>query len=87
MRILPRYGDNGVRDLDLLVAQYYMEIVSFTESQARIARDAFRRFGKGRHPARLNFGDCAVYALATAEAEPLLFKGTDFAATDVAVVK
>jgi len=85
MRILPRYGDNGVRDLDLLVAQYYMEIASFTESQARIARDAFRRFGKGRHPACLNFGDCMAYALAKETGEELLFKGTDFGLTDVAV--
>jgi ribonuclease VapC len=85
MRILPRYGDNGVRDLDLLVAQYYMEIASFTESQARIARDAFRRFGKGRHSAALNFGDCMAYALAKETGEELLFKGTDFGLTDVAV--
>ena len=85
MRILPRYGDNGVRDLDLLVAQYYMEIVSFTQSQARIARDAFRRFGKGRHPACLNFGDCMAYALAKETGEELLFKGTDFGLPDVAV--
>jgi ribonuclease VapC len=85
MRILPRYGDNGARDLDLLVAQYYMEIVSFTESQARIARDAFRRFGKGRHPACLNFGDCMAYALAKETGEELLFKGTDFGLTDIAI--
>ena len=50
------------------------------------ARDAFARYGKGRHPAGLNFGDCAAYALAVTEAEPLLFKGTDFGATDVEVV-
>ena len=58
-------------------------IVPFDERQADIARDAFVRYGKGRHKAGLNFGDCAAYALAIAEAEPLLFKGTDFAATDV----
>jgi ribonuclease VapC len=85
MRILPRYGDNGVRDLDLLVAQYRMEIAAFTETQARIARDAFRRFGKSRHPAQLNFGDCMAYALAKETGEELLFKGTDFGLTDVAV--
>jgi ribonuclease VapC len=85
MRILSRYGENGVRDLDLLVVQYHMEIAAFTESQARIARDAFRRFGKGRHPAGLNFGDCMAYALAKETGEELLFKGTDFGLTDVAV--
>jgi ribonuclease VapC len=85
MRILSRYGDNGVRDLDLLVAQYHMEIASFTESQARIARDGFRRYGNGRHPAQLNFGDCMAYALAKETGEELLFKGTDFGLTDVAV--
>jgi len=51
-----------------------------------IARDAFSRYGKGRHKAGLNFGDCAAYALAIAEAEPLLFTGTNFAATDVECV-
>jgi ribonuclease VapC len=60
-------------------------IVPFDEHQADIARDAFARYGRGRHPAGLNFGDCAAYALAMAEAEPLLFKGTDFGATDVQV--
>jgi ribonuclease VapC len=59
----------------------------FDNEQAHIARDAFARFGKGRHPAGLNFGDCAAYALAIAEAEPLLFKGTDFGETDVEVVR
>ena len=54
--------------------------------QADLAREAFARYGKGRHPARLNFGDCASYALAIVEAEPLLFRRTDFGATDVEVV-
>ncbi len=61
-------------------------IVPFDDHQAMIARDAFIRYGKGRHPAGLNFGACAAYALAIAEAEPLLFQGTDFGATDVQVV-
>jgi ribonuclease VapC len=60
-------------------------LLAFNEHQAHIARDAFARYGKGRHRAGLNFGDCAAYALAMAEAEPLLFKGTDFGATDVQV--
>ncbi|HVN63204.1 MAG TPA: type II toxin-antitoxin system VapC family toxin [Candidatus Binataceae bacterium] len=59
-----------------------------TAAQARIARAAYRDFGKGSgHPARLNFGDCFAYALAKAVGEPLLFKGGDFAHTDVAAIK
>jgi uncharacterized protein with PIN domain len=55
-----------------------------TEAQARIAREAYRDFGKGSgHPAKLNFGDCFAYALAKVTAEPLLFKGDDFARTDI----
>ena len=57
----------------------------FTEAQAWFARDAFRRYGKGRHPAKLNFGDCMSYALAKETGEELLFKETDFALTDIAV--
>ena len=70
-----------------LLREFKIEIVPFDERQADIARDAFIRFGKGRHKAALNFGDCAAYALAVAEAEPLLFKGTDFGATDVEVAQ
>jgi ribonuclease VapC len=55
-----------------------------TEPQARIAREAYRDFGKGSsHPAKLNFGDCFAYALAKFTGEPLLFKGDDFACTDI----
>ena len=80
-----RFGiDGGVR-LDRLLARIGATIVSFDDAQADIAREAFARYGKGRHRAGLNFGDCAAYALAVLEAEPLLFKGTDFAATDVEV--
>ena len=75
----------GAQDLDELLAVLSVTIVTFDEHQADIARDAFARYGKGRHRAGLNFGDCAAYALAMAEAEPLLFKGTDFGATDVQV--
>jgi ribonuclease VapC len=57
-----------------------------TEAQARIAREAYRDFGRGSgHPAGLNFGDCFAYALAKASGEPLLFKGDDFGRTDIAV--
>ena len=57
--------------------------VAFDEEQLSVARVAFRRFGKGRHPAGLNFGDCASYALSRWSGEPLLYKGKDFSATDV----
>jgi len=83
MLILSRRGEDGVRDLDLYIARSRMEIVPFTQSQAGLARDAFRRFGKGRHPAKLNFGDCMAYALAKETGEELLFKGTDFGQTDI----
>jgi len=58
-------------------------IVPVTADTARLARDSYRRFGKGNHPAKLNFGDCFPYALSRALGEPLLFKGEDFAMTDV----
>jgi len=82
-----RLGDEGGRGLDILLHELEITVIPFDEHQADIARDAFARFGKGRHPANLNFGDCAAYALAVAEAEPLLFKGTDFQLTDIATVE
>jgi ribonuclease VapC len=85
MILMGRRKEDGLRDLDLSVARSGMEIAPFTESQARLARKAFERFGKGRHPAKLNFGDCMAYALARETGEELLFKGTDFALTDIAV--
>ncbi|MGA7425257.1 MAG: type II toxin-antitoxin system VapC family toxin, partial [Rhodoplanes sp.] len=81
-----RLGEQGAIELQNLLTWIDATIVPFDERQADIARDAFLRYGKGRHKAGLNFGDCAAYALAIAEAEPLLFKGTDFAATDVECV-
>lgn len=81
--MLSRGGEDGVRDLDLYLARSRMEIVPLTESQAGLARDAFRRFGKGRHPAKLNFGDCMAYAVAKETGDELLFKGDDFSQTDV----
>ena len=75
------------RRLDELLRLAEFEIEPVTEEQARIARDAYRDFGKGSgHPAQLNFGDCFAYALAKSVGEPLLFKGKDFARTDVASV-
>jgi len=73
----------AANDLDALVRRRGIEIVPFDEEQARQSRSAFVRFGKGRHPAALNFGDCVSYALARSLGLPLLFKGTDFAKTDV----
>ena len=60
-----------------------IELVPVTPEQANAARHAWRRFGKGNHPATLNFGDCFAYALAKTAGEPLLFKGEDFAQTDI----
>ena len=80
-----RRGDDGARDLDLLLAKLRVDIAAVTASQADIARKAFRRYGRGRHPANLNFGDCFAYALAKDKSAPLLFKGNDFRQTDVMV--
>lgn len=78
-----RSGSDAGSDLDLFLRRASVEIVPFDEEQLALARTAFRLFGKGRHRAGLNFGDCAAYALAEWSGEPLLFKGTDFSATDV----
>jgi ribonuclease VapC len=78
-----RLGEPGGRELDLLVHKAGIEVVAATAEQVETARDAWRRFGKGRHLAGLNFGDCFSYALATASGEPLLFKGDDFDKTDI----
>lgn len=78
-----RYGSDGLRDFDRLMERIAVEIVPVDLEQARAAREAFRRFGKGRHAAGLNFGDCLAYALARTLGEPLLFKGTDFSQTDL----
>lgn len=82
-----RLGASGGAELDLLVAKAGMVVEPFTADQAAIARDAWRRFGKGRHAAGLNLGDCFGYALARASGEPLLFKGRDFVNTDIAAVQ
>jgi ribonuclease VapC len=83
MLLLGVHGEDGQRDLDLLIARFHMDIIPFTESQARLAREAFKHYGKGRHPAKLNFGDCMSYAVARETGEELLFKGTDFGQTDI----
>lgn len=83
MLVFVRYGEDGSRDLDLLVAKLGIEIVPFSGTHADLARRAFCRFGKGIHPAGLNFGDCMAYALSKDSGEPLLFKGSDFSQTDI----
>ena len=82
-----RYGEKGARRLDDLLVRSNVEIVPLTAAHAALARDAFRRFGKGQHPAGLNYGDCFAYALAIALGEPLLFVGADFGQTDVDVAE
>ena len=78
-----RLGDAGAREFDLWLLKIGAEIVPVDAEQADAARRAWRRFGKGRHAAALNYGDCFSYALALTRGEPLLFKGEDFAKTDV----
>ena len=73
----------GSRQLDAFFRRAGIVIEAVTEEQAHLARQAYFDFGKGRHPAGLNFGDCFAYALAKGSGEPLLFKGDDFAKTDV----
>jgi len=76
-------GAEAVRQCNMFFRRARIVIEPFTVEQAHIARQAFHDFGKGRHPAGLNFGDCFAYALAKATGEPLLFKGDDFSKTDI----
>lgn len=78
-----RKGESGGRELDLLLHQAKIDIVPLTAEQFEVARVAWRKYGKGRHPAGLNIGDCCSYALAKCAGEPLLFKGKDFTHTDI----
>lgn len=78
-----RQGSAGCRDLDRLSASLGLEVVAFDATHIEGARDAFRRLGKGRHRAALNFSDCCAYSLAKSLDLPLLFKGNDFALTDL----
>ena len=79
-------GDSGGRELDLLMHRAGIEIAALDQGQIELARSAWRNFGKGRHPAGLNIGDCCSYALSKYSGEPLLFKGSDFSKTDLTVV-
>jgi ribonuclease VapC len=82
-----RKGEQGGRELDLLIHRIDLESVPMSASHVDVARDAWRRFGRGKHPANLNIGDCCAYALSRISGEPLLFKGEDFAMTDIARVE
>lgn len=81
-----RNGEAGGRELDLLISRLGIVIVPVDAEQAAEARRGWRRFGRGRHAAALNYGDLFSYALSRTTGEPLLFKGEDFARTDVARV-
>jgi ribonuclease VapC len=85
--IVARKGESGGRELDLLLHRAGIEVVALSPEQAEIGRSAWLAFGRGRHPAGLNVGDCCAYALARYSGEPLLFKGDDFARTDVPAVR
>ena len=78
-----RYGKQALLDLKLYLATADVEITGFDPEQAEIAAKAYARFGKGKHPASLNYGDCFAYALAKSTGETLLFKGNDFRKTDI----
>ena len=83
MVIETRLGEAGGSEFDLWLHKAGVEIVPVDAELADQARRAWRRFGKGRHPAGLNFGDCFSYALSALTQEPLLFKGHDFSKTDI----
>jgi ribonuclease VapC len=80
---LARAGAKGEEKVDLLLLKCGAEIVAVDETQVFVARAAYRAYGKGRHPAGLNYGDCFSYALAKTAGEPLLYKGGDFRQTDI----
>lgn len=82
-----RQGEAAGREFDLFVVRANLQIVPVDAEQADLARSAWRKYGKGRHAAGLNFGDCFSYALAKSTGEPLLAKGADFALTDIEVQK
>lgn len=81
-----RLGELGKSLVARFIEEAELEVVDLTAEHWRVAADAFLRYGKGRHPAALNFGDCLTYAVSKLAAEPLLCKGDDFPATDLAIV-
>jgi ribonuclease VapC len=80
-----RYGDAGELEVDQFIHRLNISIVPVTAEQAELARSGYRKYGKGIHPAGLNFGDCFSYALAISLQEKLLFVGEDFSKTDVEI--
>jgi ribonuclease VapC len=82
-----RRGEAAGREFDLFVVRANLQVAAVDSEQTEIARSAWRKYGKGRHPAALNFGDCFAYALAKALGEPLLAKGSDFALTDIEICR
>ena len=85
MVIESRYGDAARKTFEAWLESTPVEAIVVNRTQVEAARDGFRRFGKGRHPAALNFGDCFSYGLARTLGESLLFRGNDFVKTDVQV--
>lgn len=81
-----RHGEESADDTLLIMEYLEIDTVAFDREQVFEARAAWRRFGKGRHPAALNLGDCCAYAAAVTHSEPLLYKGEDFVKTDVVQV-
>jgi ribonuclease VapC len=82
-----RYGAEGLRDLDRFISRAAIELTPVDQEQGQLARSAFSRFGKGRHPPGLNYGDCFSYAAAMSLGEPLLCKGDDLVHTDAPIFK
>ena len=78
-----RFGYEGIRDLSFYLQTAQIKIYPLDKEQAELARNAYASYGKGKHPASLNFGDCFAYALAKLTGESLLFKGDDFSQTDI----
>jgi ribonuclease VapC len=82
-----RYGAGGLRDLDRFISRAGIELIPVDFEQGQLARSAYSRFGKGRHRAGLNYGDCFSYAAAISLGDSLLCKGDDFIHTDVLIVR
>lgn len=81
-----RYGAEGLHDLDRFISRAGIELISVDSEQAQLARLAFSRYGKGRHRAALDYGDCFSYGAAMSLGEPLLCKGDDFIHTDLSIL-
>ena len=81
--LLHRRGEEALASLDTWIESSGIQIIPFTAAQARLARNAYARYGKGRHRAGLNFGDCVTYALAMDRDDDLLYQGNDFTYTDI----